>query len=123
MIRSTKCSLKFANLGKREQFVSFIDEYRRVSQLVIDQLWDRKQLPKFANTKTDFRVETWLGSTSLQAVAKQAIGIRGKCFRCVACGHVQDADANAGINIAHLGCGEAAIVPHVKKSLNTECYN
>ena len=87
MIRSSKLSLKFANKNKRFLLNKFIDEYRRVSQVVIDQFWKKESLPKYANIKKDFKVDTWLSATSLQALSRQVIGIikgtkrSGKAFR------------------------------------------
>ena len=75
MIRSTKLSLKFANKNKRLLLDEFVDEYRRVSQIVLDQLWERESLPKYVKTNIDFKVETWLSATSLQALSRQVIGI------------------------------------------------
>jgi transposase len=74
IVRSTKLSLKFLNKQKREQIHLFIDEYRRVGQIICDQLWDVQQLPKFVDIKI-LCVETWLGNTSLQCIAKQIVGI------------------------------------------------
>jgi IS605 OrfB family transposase len=76
IVRSTKLSLKFLNKQKREQLHLFIDEYRRVGQLICDQLWsiNIKQFPKFIDIKT-LNVQTWLSATSLQCVSKQVVGI------------------------------------------------
>jgi IS605 OrfB family transposase len=75
IVRSTKLSLKFLNKQKREQVHLFIDEYRRVGQIICDQLWNIQQLPKFIDIKTLNVGETWLGNTSLQCVAKQISAI------------------------------------------------
>lgn len=39
MIRSSKHSTKFANLGKQSKLKEFLREYRRVGQLIIDGIW------------------------------------------------------------------------------------
>jgi IS605 OrfB family transposase len=74
IVRSTKLSLKFLNKQKREQIHLFIDEYRRVGQVICDQLWAVQQLPKFIDIKT-LNVHTWLSVTALQCVSKQVVGI------------------------------------------------
>ena len=38
-IKTSKHALKFANEQKKDNLSKFIDEYRRVSQLVIDEIW------------------------------------------------------------------------------------
>lgn len=74
---STKCSLKFANTGKREELTRFIDEYSRVCQLLVDALWDVEKIPgllgkEFTNPVKD---QTWLSARAIQCCGKQASGI------------------------------------------------
>jgi hypothetical protein len=40
MIRTTNHSLKFSRTGKLSKLAEFIGEYRRVSQIYLDYLWD-----------------------------------------------------------------------------------
>jgi IS605 OrfB family transposase len=74
IVRSTKLSLKFLNKQKEEQLHLFIDEYRRVGQIICDQLWNIQNLSKFIDIKT-LNVETWLSVTTLQCVSKQVVGV------------------------------------------------
>lgn len=75
MIRSTKCSLKFANTNKRNDLSVFIDEYRRVCQLFVNEFWGYHNVPKLAPKKITERIKTWLSARALQCAAKQASGI------------------------------------------------
>jgi IS605 OrfB family transposase len=75
IIRSTKLSLKFLNKQKLDQLHLFIDEYRRVGQIICDQLWNMQQLPKFIDVKTINLDKTWLSITSLQCISKQISAI------------------------------------------------
>jgi transposase len=73
-VRSTRLSLKFANKQKLQQLYFFIDEYRRVGQIICDQLWHIHQLPKFIDVKL-LNISSWLSSVALQCISKQIIGI------------------------------------------------
>lgn len=75
MIKSSKVSLKFANSGKQETLVRFVDEYQRVTSQIIDLLWDFEKVPKFIPKEITDRVETWLSARAVQAAGKQASGI------------------------------------------------
>jgi predicted RNA-binding Zn-ribbon protein involved in translation (DUF1610 family) len=84
-IRSSKCTLKFTNSGKLKDLHDFVDEYRRVLSLFVDELWDLEKVPKFTNLTT----RTWLSARAIQCAGKQASGIvRGtkkkheqRCYR------------------------------------------
>lgn len=79
MIRSTKTSLKFANTNKQNQLSEFINEYTRVSHILIDHYWqfhlDNKIIPKKISSTTLKFIDSWLSARALQAAAQQAGGI------------------------------------------------
>jgi IS605 OrfB family transposase len=73
MIRSTKVSVKFTNVGKLETYYEFLSEYKRVVLAYIDLLWYLEKVPKFIGN--DYQVDTWLSARAKQAAGKQASGI------------------------------------------------
>ena len=77
MIRSSKVSLKFANINKIDKLNDFIEEYKFITQEFIDILWDLENTPKFIPKDITDRVkkETWLSARAIQSSAKQASGI------------------------------------------------
>jgi transposase len=75
MIRSSKISLKFSNLGKQEFLNVFIEEYQRIVGRYIDILWDREKISELLPKETTESVATWLSARMRQAAAKQASGI------------------------------------------------
>jgi len=82
MVRSTKVSIRFANVGKRKAVSNFILEYRRVASLYVEALWNVEKLPPFIPASLKPAVETWLSARALQGVGKQVSavirGTRGK---------------------------------------------
>lgn len=84
MIRSTKHSLKFANAGKLRELSLFLDEYERVGQLLIDQIWehgyenfsvrkDALELPLYLDYKK-FNIKTSLSARALSSLLTQVSG-------------------------------------------------
>jgi transposase len=84
VIRSTKHQLKFTNPGKISELSRFLDEYHRVGQLIIDEIWtngyekfstqnDTLNLPKYLDYKR-FRVETLLSARALSSLVCQVSG-------------------------------------------------
>jgi IS605 OrfB family transposase len=76
MIKSTKITLKFSNRKKLENISTFVDEYRRVLFIFVNQLWNitdvKCLLPKEI---TDTITDSWLSSRAIQCAGKQASGI------------------------------------------------
>ena len=75
MIRSAKCSLKFANKTKRDSISVFVDEYRDVCAFFVKELWGHVDTKKFIDKNITDRVDTWLSARAVQCAAKQASGI------------------------------------------------
>lgn len=75
MIRSTKTSLRFSNIGKKHELRVFLTEYRRVLQFFVNLLWEEKQIkPLLPKSVTD-KAKTWLTARMVQCAGKQASGI------------------------------------------------
>jgi putative transposase len=75
MVKSSKLTLKFGNATKRQQWSSIVDEYRRVTQLYVDLLWNCEKIPKLLNKSFTSQVPTFFSVDLQQASAKQASGI------------------------------------------------
>lgn len=75
MIKSTKVSIKFANKNKLDNISIFLNEYRRVSSIIVDKIWELEQLPKFISKDLTNNIDTWLSARALQCCGKQTIGI------------------------------------------------
>jgi len=75
MIRSSKVSLKFSNLRKRKTLNKILEEYKRVTQLFIDILWNIEKIPVFLPKEITTQVQSWLSARMIQCCAKQASGI------------------------------------------------
>lgn len=77
IVRSTKCSLRFATAHKRKQWNKFLVEYVRVVNLYIDRFWfntpkSNKELIKpLLNSISN----TWLTQRAKQCAARQALGM------------------------------------------------
>lgn len=86
-IKSTKLSLKFLNNCKANVYNIFLDEYYRVSQLLLDNLWidfgfdislnTDTFLPKFIDVSLfqKYNIDTWLSGRIKQNIGKQVLGI------------------------------------------------
>lgn len=75
MIKSSKSSLKFTNSGKLQELHNFIDEYKRVMGIFIDQLWDMERVPTLLPKELTENIDTWLSARMIQCCGKQASGI------------------------------------------------
>jgi len=73
MIRKSTINFKYANKGKLEQIKIVAEEYVRVVNLFIDQIWEQKQFTGSFVKNTI--VESWLSARLKQAAAKQALSI------------------------------------------------
>ena len=76
-ILSSKCSLRFANRGKRDDLLRFLDEYKRVCQVIVDLLWDMEWVPLLIPRAISDQItpQTWLSARMIQACGKQASAI------------------------------------------------
>lgn len=75
MIKSTKCSIKFANKGKQDSISLIIDEYRSLVSFFVDILWDLEKVPVFVNKEIVSKASSWFSYRLTQCAAKQASGI------------------------------------------------
>ena len=75
MIRSTKTTLRFARLKKREHIVAFVDEYRKAMQQFVDLMWVLESVQTLVPKDITKKVETWLSARAVQCAAKQASGV------------------------------------------------
>jgi len=75
MIRSSKVTLKFANVGKRDKLNAFITEYQRVTQDFVNLLWEETDVKPLVSKEFTSQVKTWLSARAVQCSAKQASGI------------------------------------------------
>lgn len=88
MIRSSSHTLKFSNTIKLENLSAFIDEYRRVSKLILDDVWDngyidnniefnvskfKYKLPKYLDYNK-FKFDTFLSARALSSLVTQLRG-------------------------------------------------
>jgi len=85
MIRSSAHTLKFANKGKKEAVALFLAEYRRLLQVIIDDIWEHS-LPDFGVNITENNLDipsflpndylktfdSWFTARMKQCVGKQA---------------------------------------------------
>lgn len=75
MIKSSRTSTKFANKCKQSDLKTFLKEYKRVSKLFVDILWDMDDIPKFLPKEITNSVDTWLSARMLQCIGKQMVGV------------------------------------------------
>lgn len=85
MIRSSKHSTKYSNVGKIDILSSFLSDYRKTGQAIIDQIWengyddfkprdDKLNSPKYYDYKR-FNVETKLSARALSSLTTQIAGV------------------------------------------------
>lgn len=85
MIRSSAHTICWANQQKREAITELVSEYRRVSQLIVDDLWQnldvfvpgtkQLKLPRYVTTQYLKRFDSWLSMRALQACGQQVLGM------------------------------------------------
>jgi len=75
MIRSTKTTLKYSNANKLTTLEMFRTEFKRVTQIFIDKLWEMEKVPPLLPKEITSSVDTWLSARAVQCCAKQASGI------------------------------------------------
>ena len=121
MIRATKHTLKFANTGKRSSIDELLAEWRRVMQLMCDDMWlngyrwqaddgwhefnpsqFKYELPKYLDYNR-FSIDTWLSARMLSSLVTQLSGkLRAICSKNAARLHVFDKEAGQGNYLARL---------------------
>lgn len=73
MIRKSTINLKFANSGKLEKLKEVAEEYVRVVNVFIGNLWEQQQFS--GSFVKDTTVDSWLSARLKQAAGKQALSI------------------------------------------------
>lgn len=93
MIRSSSHTLRFCNTGKRKQLDAFVDEYRRVMSVIIDDIWEngyilhedgvthefniskyKFDIPKYIDYNR-YNIETTLSGRALSSLVTQLVGV------------------------------------------------
>ena len=92
-IRTSIHPVKFANIAKKDNLSLFIDEYRRVAQLIVDNIWtngyewsDSKGTHVFSIQQNElyfpsfidynkFEVNTFLSARALSSLVTQVAGM------------------------------------------------
>lgn len=115
MIRATKHTLKFANTGKRSSIDKLLAEWRRVMQLICDDMWlngyrweeddgwhefnpnqFKYELPKYLDYNR-FDIDTWLSARMLSSLVTQLSGkLRAICTKNSTRLYVFDKEAGQG---------------------------
>ena len=75
LIRSTKTTLKFCNVGKQVSVDSFLDEYRRILTIFVGALWNLDKIPRLLPKDLTDPIDSWLSARMIQCAGKQASGI------------------------------------------------
>jgi len=75
IIRSSKCSLKFATKSKRDELQSILTEYGRVCNIFIEHFWNSTVPSKSKLLKdiVDLPKNTWLSARLRKVAAREAI--------------------------------------------------
>jgi IS605 OrfB family transposase len=77
IIRTSKCSIKFATNKKRQELQTVLKEYGKVVNVFIDYFWDKK-LDKRDLLKPIYNIpSTWLGATLRQRAAMESLDMIG----------------------------------------------
>ena len=75
LIRSSKCSLKFATKHKIDELKTILTEYGSVCNVFIKHFWDNGTPPKSELLKdiVDLPKDTWLSARLRKVAAREAI--------------------------------------------------
>lgn len=76
LIRSTKCSLKFATKSKIEELQTILTEYGKVCNIFIKHFWENGNLPsksELLKDIVDLPKDTWLSARLRKVCAREAI--------------------------------------------------
>lgn len=115
MIRSTQHTMKYANMGKRSSIDELLAEWRRVMQLICDEMWNngyrwlvgdewhefkpdefKYELPQYLDYNR-FNLETWLSARMLSSLTNQLSGkLRAICSKNATRIYVFDKEASQG---------------------------
>lgn len=89
MIRSSKHTTKFSNKRKLNELNSFIQEYRRVASIIVDDIWNNGykfydkefnisknllELPKYIDYK-NFNIDSFLTARAISTICTQLTGV------------------------------------------------
>ena len=74
-IKSSKLSLKFANINKSLAIGNFIENYHKLVSNYVDILWDLEKIPLLVPKEITSSVSTTLSARIQQCAGKQASGI------------------------------------------------
>lgn len=85
MIRSSTHSIKFLNKNKKEQYLDFIEEYRRVAIIIGNDIWNNGydgfkiktnnlNFPKYVDYNK-FNIDTWLSARARCSLTNQLSGM------------------------------------------------
>lgn len=73
IIRSSKCSVKFATIKKKQQLQTILQEYGKVVNIFIDYFWDKKvNKTQLLKPIVDLP-ETWLSARLRKVAAREAL--------------------------------------------------
>jgi putative transposase len=75
IVRSVKCSLKFARKSKLALLDCIMDEYSRCVNVYISNLNKELSYGQLTKEKLDFCSDSWLSSRMLQNAAREALGM------------------------------------------------
>ena len=75
MIKSTRTTINFANIGKKAEVKLFTSEYRKIVVAFVDILWNLEKVPTLLPKEITSQVQTWLSARAIQCAGKQASGI------------------------------------------------
>jgi putative transposase len=75
MIKSTKSTLTFSNTNKLNTLHLFLTEYKRVTTIFVDLLWEQDKVSSLLPKEITSQVDTWLSARVIQCAGKQASGI------------------------------------------------
>jgi len=75
IIRSTKCSLKFATAAKRQELARVLQEYGRVVNFFIERFWEHCPEKKELLKEIVNLPETWLSARLRKVAAREAIDL------------------------------------------------
>jgi IS605 OrfB family transposase len=75
MIKSTKTSIKFTNINKKQDIKLFLEEYKNVMSQFINVLWEMDDVKPLLDKNITSLISTWLSARMIQCAGKQASGV------------------------------------------------
>ena len=74
IIRSSKCSTKFATIKKKQQLQTILQEYGKVVNIFIDYFWDKKvDKTQLLKPIVDIPKDSWLSARLRKVAAREAL--------------------------------------------------